>query len=109
MTRQQLLAALAAAAGMSISSTAGAVGTYGDVGDLERAAERGAIGIQAFLHKNPDSPLTDQAVKRLFELADVGDAGDFISKARGFERSGNPNAAGSPDNPGVGNPHTPDC
>lgn len=35
-----------------------------------------------------------------------GKSGGFESKAQGYENSGNPKAAGGPDNPGVGNPHT---
>ena len=65
MNRKELMAAIALAAGVSLTATP-TLAHHKD-GHGERAAER--------------------------------------SNSQGFERSGNPRAAGGPENPGKGNPH----
>ena len=102
MTRQQLLAALVTVAGISVGVSAGAATTSSESAALDAALANGPVGLQEFLSENPNRPLAKEALGKIIELARTG-------KAQGFARSGNPNAAGSPDNPGVGNPNTPDC
>ncbi|MDZ4736481.1 MAG: hypothetical protein SGJ07_09040 [Rhodospirillaceae bacterium] len=105
MKRTKLLVALATAAGVSLSGVATAKTTDTDAASLEAALAKGSTGLQELLSQNPDNELGNQALDGMIQLAKRGENnGD-----RGFERSGNPNANGSPDNRGVGNPNTPDC
>ena len=102
MTRQQLLAALAAVAGIAVTGSAGAAIMSSESAAFDAALAKGPVGLQEFLSENPRSPLANEALGKMIQLAETG-------KAQGFDRSGNEKASGSPDNPGQGNPNTPDC
>lgn len=103
MKRKDLLVAVVAAAGITTAGAASAAVQANDAVSYERAAAEGSVSaFQNFLSDHPDSPRAGEALGNMIQVAAAG-------KAQGFARSGNPKAAGGPDNPGVGNPHTPAC
>ena len=109
MKRQELLTVLIAAAGITVAGSASAAINSHAGAALDAAVAKGsAIGLEEFLTRYPTSPLASEALGEMIKLAHHKD-GHSVGDARGFLSSGNPKAAGGPDNPGVGNPHTPDC
>lgn len=90
--------AIALAAGVTAPSSSDAVPLRADTAEL--AAYSSAISsgsaedLQGYLTQHPDSAHAKEVFGELLHLA--------AHNSRGFEASGNPRAAGGPENPGRG-------
>jgi hypothetical protein len=78
--RHEIIALLAAAAGLSMAATA-------------EAAVTQRMDVPSETVQSSEGAVTDQVLSRMIQLADT----------KGFSRSGNPNAAGSPSKSPQGN------
>ena len=92
--RNEVLAILAAAAGLSFVPVAQAsVMRHLELGVQAKAAEQVLPALQQNLGLTDDRVLADETLSRMIQLA----------SAMGFEKSGNANAAGSPTKSPQGN------
>ncbi len=92
--RHEVLAIIAAAAGLSLAPAANAsVASHPETDAI--AAHEALPVLQQKLDLSGDRAASDDALSQMIQLAG----------ARGFERSGNPNAAGSPSKSPQGNGH----
>jgi hypothetical protein len=86
--RHEVLAVLAAAAGLSFTPAAQAkVESQLEISGQTIAAHEMLPVLQRNLGQTDDRAISDEALSKMIQLAG----------AKGFEKSGNPNAAGSPD------------
>ena len=116
MKRHDILAAIAAAAGLTLATTAQA-GLPSTVKQSQLAAQS-MITLQAQIGQD-----SDHALSQMIHLAKAKGGkssksenssrggksanGGKASKAQGYSKSGNPKASGGPKNPGKGNKHNP--
>lgn len=101
MKKANLLTAVSAitlAAAVAAPSSSDALpltaGTAGLEAYNSAIASGSPVQLQGFLTEYPDSPYANEVFGQLLHLA--------AHESRGFEASGNPRAAGGPDNPGRG-------